>query len=99
MNKLNISLSPGQAAFALFLEENAPYLLPLWDFEKCEYRVAAVESYLKIASHGEEIMARFFLGVFRNDNFYNFDIFEAAKVLDPKTLAVINAWLTKPFFP
>lgn len=99
MKTPNLSLSPEQATFALFLEENAPYLLHLWDFEKREYKVAAAESYLKIASHGEELMARFFLGVWRNDNFYNFDIFEAVRVLDPKILAVINAWLTKPFFP
>lgn len=99
MKNLNFRLTKEQAAFALLIEQHAPYLLPLWDFEKREYKSAAVDSYLKIASHGEEIMARFFLGVWRNDNYFNFDLIDAAKTLGTKELAVISAWIKSPFFP
>jgi len=58
----NTSLTKGQASFALLLEESAPYLLPLFDFEKREFLPEKANEYLGIASHGQAIMARFFFG-------------------------------------
>jgi hypothetical protein len=99
MKKLNTSLSQEQATFVLLMEQHAPYLLPLWDFEKREYKAAAVESYLNLASHGEQIMARFFLCVWRNDNYFNFDLIEATNTLGQTELNVISAWVQSPVFP
>lgn len=99
MKKLNTSLSKEQAAFAVLIEEKAPYLLPLWDFDKREYRPSAVDSFLTLASHGECIMARFFLGIWRHDNYYKFDYIEAVKVLDKRSIKVITDWMNSPIFP
>lgn len=65
-------------------------------------------------SHGELLSARFLLGVWnsstdwvaeaRNDGFSNpeaarrFDVIEAAGVWDDAHLAVLRAWLERPFF-
>lgn len=99
MKALNTSLTSEQAAFALMLEETAPYLMHLWDFQKREFKPAAVESFLRSASHGECIMARFFLAVWIGENRFHFDFIEAANSLDSKSLAVIASWIKNPIFP
>lgn len=96
--KLNTSLTPGQAAFALMLEKT-PYLKHLWNMERKEYEQELVEQYLGTASHGQAIMARFMLGLWRNNNEFNFDLFEAAAVLDKEQLAIIQEWLENPVWP
>lgn len=100
MDKLNLntSLTPGQAAFALMLEKT-PYLKPLWNLERREYDQELVERYLGTASHGQAIMARFMLAVWRHNNYYDFDLIEAASVLDRENMAVIQEWLANPIWP
>tara|TARA_R110002049_G_scaffold272497_1_gene450069 strand:- start:353 stop:715 length:363 start_codon:yes stop_codon:yes gene_type:complete len=99
MNKLNISLSEGQAKYVLWLEENMPFLLPLFDFEERSYKPEAVKQYLEVASHGETIMARFALGVWRHNDELNFDFIDAAQTLDVKNMKVVTDWLKNPFWP
>ncbi len=96
---LNTSLSDEQARFALWLKEKMPYLMDLFDFDKREYTPEAVERYLGVASHGQAIMARFVLGVWRHDNYYNFDFVDAASTLDADHMKIITDWLNNPVWP
>lgn len=88
-----------QAAFAVLLEERAAFLLPLWDFESRAIRLDAVETYINSASHGECILARFFLGLWFGENKYNFDLLDAVKTQDEKSMAIIQDWLASPYWP
>lgn len=97
--KLNERLSQPQAKFALWIELNTPYLVPLFDFNERVYHEEKVEHFLSVASHGEAIMARFVLGVWRNEDEFNFDFIEAASVLDRNQRQVITNWMLDPFFP
>ncbi len=97
--KLNVQLTPSQAKFALWIELNTPYLMPLFDFNERSYLVDKVDNFLGVASHGEAIMARFVLGVWRGEDKFNFDFTEAASVLDRNQRQVITDWLLDPFWP
>ncbi|WP_268821202.1 hypothetical protein [Vibrio anguillarum] len=44
-------------------------------------------------------MAKFVLGVWRNTNQFDFDLIEAAKILDARNRSIIVSWLNAPFFP
>lgn len=97
--KLNTTLSQEQAQFAVMLEEFAPYLLHLWNFPKRAYFAEAVDGYLASASPAEAQMARFFLGVWRQDNHYNFNLIEAATTLSERERKIVSAWMMDPFCP
>lgn len=88
-----------QKAFALLLENEAPYLMHLFDFNKRVYSPEEVDNYLATCSSGEEIMLRFFLGVWRNDNHFQFDFIDAMSRLDYGNKKVIADWANEPFFP
>jgi hypothetical protein len=92
-------LTPAQARFARWLEESMPFLMGLFDFDQAVYLPERVEQYLGTASHGQAIMARFALGVWRHDNQFDFDFIEAARVLDPEHLQCIADWMAEPFWP
>lgn len=76
-----------------------PRLLPLWNVERSEYKPEQVNHYLGVASHGEAIMLRFFLAVWRGDNSFDFNIIDAAATLDAPEMQIITNWLTHPFWP
>lgn len=97
--ELKLNLTAEQARFALWLESEMPYLLPLFNFNDAAYIPELVERYLAGASHSQAIMARFALGVWRHDNHYNFDFVMAARVLDNAQIQIITNWLAKPFWP
>lgn len=99
INGLNLQLSPSQAKFALWIEQNTPYLLPLFDFEGRVFRVDAVDHFLGVASHGQAIMARFVLGVWLGRDEFDFDFTDAASVLDRSQRQVITDWILDPFWP
>lgn len=96
---LNSSLSESQARYAIWIEEKMPFLLPLFNFEERAYKPEAVKSYLSSASHGQAIMARFALGVWRHEDHFDFDFIDAAQTLDVKNMKVITDWLRNPFWP
>lgn len=96
---MNYSLSTGQTQFYVWLHNKMPYLLPLFDFEERIYLEEEVERYFGTASHGETIMARFALGVWRHDDQFNFDFVDAAGVLDAERMKIITDWMTDPFWP
>lgn len=93
------SRAPAQDRFERWLVKNAPYLSLLWDFEKHDLSLAMVDSYLATASHGQAIMCRFAAGVWLGSNEYQFDMINAAGVLDDEQKAAIAAWFTSPFWP
>lgn len=97
--EINTSLSPPQARFALWLEERMPEFLPLFNFRERAYNEEVVDRYLSTASHGEVIMARFVLGVWLGKNDFNFDILDAASLLDYRYKTIISAWFSEPFWP
>ena len=96
--ELHMSMTNEQAEFALMLEK-APYIKHLWDLKERLFIPEKVEQYLATASHGDAIMARFFLGVWRRENEFDFDLFEAVKVLDQGNLKIIMDWMEKPLCP
>ena len=97
--QLNTALTKEQARFAVWLEESAPNLLPLFDFEQTTYLPEKVEQYLAVASHGQTIMARFFLGVWRHADEFDFDFIDAAGTLDKQQMKVITDWIQDPLWP
>ena len=99
MTRLNTSLSPAQAKYALWIEEQLPFLMPLFDFDAQSYRPQDVEKFLSVASHGEAIMAAFALGIWRHDNEFHFDFIDAAQTLDAGNMKIVTDWLQKPFWP
>lgn len=76
-----------------------PQLAKLWDPFKREYDTEAVDELLGLTSHGTAIMLRFYLGVWRNDNQYEFDLFDAVQTLDAEHLKIITDWKADPFWP
>lgn len=92
-------LSATQLRFVCWLEEKMPQLLKLFNFNEPGYKPGVVEEYFSLASHGEVILARFVLGVWRHDDEFNFDFIDAARTLDEKNMSIIIDWLENPFWP
>lgn len=97
--QVTTTLSPDQAKFALWVSEQMPDLVHLFDWDERSFIPDKVDTYLDTASHGEALMARFVLGVWRGQNQFDFDLIKAAKVLDTASLGVITNWLNEPFWP
>lgn len=76
-----------------------PSLLQLWNLEKIELDVEAAEMYLRCCSAGEALLAKFFFMVWMGDDRYGFNLIEAARKLDFKTLIMIAEWIEDPFWP
>lgn len=94
-----MELSDSQASFYFWMEQHAPQLMGLWDWNGRSVNLAAVESYISTASHGEAIMCRFFVGVWLGRNDHGFNMIAAAGVLDQGQRAVIAEWLMSPLWP
>lgn len=99
IDNLNMKLTEGQARFALWVESEMPFLMNLFDFENAAFKADEVERYLGVASHGEVIMAKFALGVWRHQDEFQFDFIQATRVLDSKHMKVITDWMRDPFWP
>jgi len=94
----HFSLSPEQRRFKDAISAY-PYLLPYWDFDQRECDVEALRSMLNRFSEQENIMARFFAGVWLGENSLDFDLIIAAKSLDTSNQKVITNWMALPEFP
>lgn len=92
------TLTDGQRRFAGLLQ-STPYLEPYWNWERAECDVDALRDAMGAWSHGEQIMAKFMVGVWLGADKFDFDAFEAAATLDPEKRALIARWLTDPFWP
>ena len=67
-----------------------------WGERECAYDV--LKENMGAMSHGEKIIAQFLLGVWTHND-HDFDILEAASVLDDETRQLITDWLMDPFWP
>ncbi|MFK8051268.1 MAG: hypothetical protein AB8B81_22785 [Halioglobus sp.] len=94
----HFTLTPSQRRFKNALEDY-PRLVGFWDFDKRECDIEALREALRVMSYGEQIMARFFCGVWTGENTLSFDLIEAAKHLDETEHQVVLQWFAKPEFP
>lgn len=76
-----------------------PRITYLWDKETQELDVERFERDVKGMSSGEIHLAKFFAGVWFNNNRYGFDLIAAMQVLDTNNQRIISAWIEHPFFP
>ena len=93
----SLELSSGQAQFADLIQ-SFPWLEKYWDWDKRECAYETLKENMGVMSHGEQIIAQFFLGVWTHKD-EGFDILEAASVLDRETRQLITGWLVEPFWP
>lgn len=91
--------------FAIFVAsfpalKDAPGTFP-WDAHR-------LVKWARSASHGEQLAAKFVLGVWNPGTdwskvagvkFSRFDLFEAMNVWDDAQIAAAVAWMRRPFFP
>ncbi len=94
----NFTLTPEQKQFVELLER-WPRLLSFWDFNVCECNVAALEEQLGGMSHGERILAQFYLDIWLRDDRRRFDLFEAVATLDHDAFSIVQDWIDNPFYP
>ena len=95
--KIQTHLSGSLAKFALLIEPY-PWLSRFWDWHKKSCNIEALEKAMGGMSHGERILAQFFLSLWTREN-HGFDMLEAASTLDCEECVMISAWLTEPFWP
>jgi len=91
-------LSENQVKFFDLLEQ-APYLSNCFCSEDRTYDPEALSELLTRVSHGEKIMAQFFVGLWRNKNSMEFNLFDAANTLDTNNRKIIIDWFKEPFWP
>lgn len=92
-------LSSSQQIFKAWVEANAPEITYLWNWNDRSLDADAAQNYLNTASHGQSIMCRFAIAVWFGQNRFDFDVIEAAGVLDAKKRSVIANWFIDPFWP
>jgi len=92
------SLTESQHRFAELLEQ-VPWLQPYWDVRQNSYQPDRLASAMEAWAHGEQIMARFFVMVWRGQNVLDFDLADAAAVLDQPLRLIISQWFMDPFWP
>ncbi|ERK05609.1 hypothetical protein L580_3319 [Serratia fonticola AU-P3(3)] len=95
MNEHN--LLPDQQRFYNLIAEY-PRIAAFWDWQNKSVDIDALELAIATMSHGEQILAKFFLSVWLGKN-SGFDVIEAASALDVKKRAIIANWLMSPFWP
>lgn len=75
-----------------------PEIACYWDRPTRQCRVEALKADLEVISHGEKVLAKFFLAIWLHRN-GDFDLIEAAKVLDWRGRIMVAGWLAEPFWP
>ncbi|EHK7649095.1 hypothetical protein IAH82_002963 [Escherichia coli] len=83
--------------FRLMLQE-FPLLAHYWDTEENCLRYLEMKDSLGVLSRGEQIMARFYMSVWRGDN-HDFDFLDAAGLLDTSAKRIVMTWFADPFWP
>ncbi|MCU3341298.1 hypothetical protein N8V28_21415 [Enterobacter hormaechei subsp. hoffmannii] len=74
-----------------------PAISSFWDRSARECRVQELREDMEGMSHGEKVMAKFFMAIWFHKN-GEFSLIEAASVLDEPHRKVIAAWLRDPFW-
>jgi hypothetical protein len=99
-SKISYARLPTNMGRFASLLSNYPKLEPYWDWGRQECDHEALTANLTTWSHGEQVVARFFLAVWFGENSVaQFDLIEAAGVLDVPDRQMIVAWFSAPFFP
>lgn len=75
-----------------------PAISKIFDEANECYYPEKLEEYLGVASHGECIMANFFVSVWKHQNM-DFDFIDAAATLDHVHKRVILEWMVSPYWP
>jgi len=91
-------LSGEQRRFKELLDRY-PRFTPYWDFENRDCAIAAIERDIGAMSRTEQIMLRFFVGVWMHENKLELDFTDLAGYLDKDNLQVIIDWLSDPVWP
>ena len=91
-------LTTEQGRFVAMLE-HAAWLSAYWDFDAQSCDLERLRADISAWSHGEQILARFLVGVWCGDNVLGCDLIDAASVLDPEHRALIARWLERPVWP
>ena len=94
----HFTLTPEQTHFKEMLLQ-CPRLAGYWNFADRECDLQSLEKALPVLSHGEQIMARFFVGVWLGENKFEFDLIDAVRTLDEPHLQMILTWMNDPVFP
>lgn len=94
----HFTLSPEQRQFKKLLND-FPRLASFWNFENRDCNLQALEKAIPTMSHGEQIMAKFFVAVWLGENQFDFDMIDAAASLDDTHRQLIINWLSNPVFP
>jgi hypothetical protein len=84
------------STFARWLYSADAKLASVFDFKKRTYNKLEVDNILSTASQSEVWFMRFALGVWHGKNKYNFDLIDAAPVLDTGHYRAIIQWIEKP---
>lgn len=83
--------------FRLMLQD-FPLLAHYWNTEENCLRYSEMKEALGVLSRGEQIMARFYMSVWRGDN-HDFDFLDAAGLLDTSAKRIVMTWFADPFWP
>ena len=76
-----------------------PRIQQHWSQGSKSLAVDSFEHDLGVMSHGEAHIARFFAAVWFGENRYNFDLIDAASILELPARQMIMAWVERPFYP
>lgn len=88
--------SEGQTRF-FELVAHYPAIACFWNRAQRECDVTALKEDMEGMSHGEKVMAKFFMAIWFHRN-REFSLIEAAHVLDDQHRMVIAGWLRDPFW-
>lgn len=88
-----------QVFFArLYNDPRISRLQDFWSVKPAELKVKLVEESLYTLSTGEAHLLRFLAGIWLGSNTFDFDLLEATRNLDAKSLSFIQDWIAKPYF-
>lgn len=96
--RIDVAKTEDPYASFFFMLSDYPVLLEFWDIDEKVCDEARLLAALPSLSHGEAIMAKFFMTVWFGDK-REFDIAEAASVLDLSHRSLITKWMLDPFWP
>ena len=78
----------------------APFLEPYWTLDRNtpEIQLPELKTRMATMSHGECVLAEFFIGVWTGDG-EKFDLIEAGSTLDLEYRRIVSDWVLDPFWP
>lgn len=76
-----------------------PRIASFWDWEKREVNIEQITTAIPAMSHGEQLLANFFVSLWLGKSTWGADVIEVAAELDNKERMMIANWLVAPFWP